>query len=68
VGRDVVVVRCSFLLPNITFRKSILIHWIVKHKAGECTCSRAETENSAVKGETCACGVKPAGMFFLRLS
>ncbi|KAK5717014.1 hypothetical protein LTR17_016156 [Elasticomyces elasticus] len=24
--------------------------------AGECTCSRAQTENAGPKGESCACG------------
>ncbi|KAK3118010.1 hypothetical protein LTR53_000046 [Teratosphaeriaceae sp. CCFEE 6253] len=31
--------------------------------AGECTCSRAQTENSGPKGSTCACGKRSAGEF-----
>jgi hypothetical protein len=29
--------------------------------AGECTCDRAATENTAVTGDACACGKRSAG-------
>ncbi len=32
--------------------------------AGQCTCDRADTENSKVTGATCACGVRAASKYF----
>lgn len=40
-----------------------------QRKAGECTCSRAPTENKGIEGEGCACGKRAKGeLIFLYLT
>ena len=50
----------DFRRTSISFCLHVLTVFAGARPAGDCTCDRAETENSKPTGETCACGQRSA--------